>query len=143
MTQPTKYLIFDASTEHESFVGVVECTPKYLDLIKQRMGLAVKAKEGDRSFAWMRFYDNADLYEYQREVQDWIEENSAEDFDFDDTRLMVTETKPEFGDDARVRANMAYVEVDENSCFWEIFPKHSDQGCESQIVRSDMELFAE
>jgi hypothetical protein len=141
MPQTTKYLIFDASTEWDSFIGVVECTPEYLALIKKRMALAVKAKEGDSDFAWMRFYDNADLYEGSPATDAWIEENSPEDFVFD--RMMVTETKPEFGDDARVRVNMAYVEVDENSCFWEIVPKHSDQVCESQVVRSDMELFAE
>ena len=40
----TKYLIFDASTEHESFIGVVECAPEYLAQITLRMGLATKAK---------------------------------------------------------------------------------------------------
>ena len=97
----------------------------------------------DEDFAWIRFFDNADLYDRTPATDAWIEENLAEDIDFDDTRMMVTETEPKFPDTDRVRVNMVYLHVDETACFWEIVPKHSDQCCESQVVRSDMELFAE
>jgi len=141
MLQPTKYLIFDASTEHGSFVGVVECTPEYLAQIKQRMGLAAKAKEGDDGFAWMMFYDSVDLYEHTPETEAWLEENSEGDFDA--TRMVVTVKKPEFPDIDRERVSQSYLQVDERSCYWEVSPKHSGLTLESPLVRADMELFAE
>jgi hypothetical protein len=140
----TKYLIFDASTEHESFVGVVECTPEYLAQIKKRMELATKASDEDDDFSWMLFSDSADLYYRTPSVNDWIEANGPEDdFDFDATRVMVTETKPEFHEIHRVRVSLTYLQVDESACFWELLPKHSDQSCQSQVVRADDALFTE
>jgi hypothetical protein len=141
MAQTTKYLIFDASTEHDSFVGVVECTPEYLARIKKRMALATKAQEEDEDLAWMQFSDSADLYERSKTVDNWLEAASNEEFD--DTRMLVTDFKPEFHDSDRVRVSLTYMQVDESACFWVIHPKHSDQVCESQLVRADMELFAE
>lgn len=143
MAQTIKYLIFDASTEHDYFVGVVVCTPEYLARLKKRMALATKAKEEDEDFVWMQFSDSADLYERSKTVDNWIE--CASDETFDDTRMMVADFKPEFldNDDDRVRVSLTYVQVDETACFWVMHPKHSDQVCESQVVRVDDELFAE
>lgn len=126
-----KYLIFNVNTEADSMVAVVECSPKSVELIRKRMSLAAKVKEADDDLAWIEFYDSVDVFYRTEAVEEWLAENEGiEDLD---TQLYVrTDKDPDFGD--RVRTDLAYMVVDERSCFWMIRLKHSDERCETEAL---------
>jgi hypothetical protein len=137
-----KYLIFNASTEYESFVAIVEWSPEYITLLRKRMAAATKLRQELDGLAWMEFYDYVDLYERTTEIDEWIEAN-AEAETWEGRMWVMTDKTPEFDDTSRVRVDASYASVDENSCYWKVRPKHSDIECETQMVRADDEAFAE
>lgn len=140
MTQKTKYLIFDVSSQCDSLTAVVECTPEYVKLLKRRMALASNTKELDGDFSGIEFYDCVDLYEYSDVIDTWIDANSDPET-FGDRLWVVVDTKPDFEGAVPVQTACTRVHVDVADCFWEICPKHSDQVCQTQVVRADDDEF--
>lgn len=129
----TKYLIFDASNNWDNAVVVVELTDKYRQLLLRRMDTATKLKEQDSSFAWLQFFDGVDAYETDEAIRDWIGENTSQE-DWERDLWVLSDKAPDFGLSESVRVDMAYLFVDENSCFWELRPKHTEGELSTQVL---------